>query len=166
MNREITVEYTPRFTKSILWVLWLHSIGLTVFRASVLACLVLIPIAILIRQYTYILFVVGIAIFIFVFLANQFFPQINSSIDEFHQGEIPVVKFSFMDDTIEIETDDGLTELSWENVVSAYKYPKLWLISFSEMTGYIILPTTQMDRELKQFVKSKLRKIKNKAPMP
>lgn len=151
MNREITVVYTPKFTKAILWILWINSIGLTSFTAFLIACLLFLPI-ILLRGYVfYILGAILVGVCFFIIIINRSKPQINNSIAESNRVEAITVRYKFTDNQLEIETDTERTAFLWQEIKNVNN-PTVWLLLFSGMSNHIALPTNKLDRELKQFI--------------
>lgn len=158
MNREITVEYTPKFIKSILWILWINSIGISGFTALGIACLVFLPIIILSGYVFYLLGITLVGICLFLFLIKRSIPQMNNSVAKFNSVGVPTVKFNFTDNGLGVETNASCTEFFWQELKAVNKYPTVWLILFSGMSESLILPTNKLDRELKQFITYKLNK--------
>lgn len=79
MNRTITVVYTPQFTNSILWILWLHSIGLNGFTALLIASLIFLPIILLHGYIFYLLGITIVGICLALILLKRSMPQMNNS---------------------------------------------------------------------------------------
>jgi hypothetical protein len=157
VNREVVVNYTPKLLKTILWTLWFHSIGKIYLLASIIACLVLAPLIILNKTNIIILLFVIIGFFLYLLKRSE--PQGESSMSDAYQTQT----FRFLESHLELEVNQQQSHFSWNTLNAVYKYPNVWLIEFSTMTGYFALPTKKLDQNVKKMITLKLKQQQRNA---
>jgi hypothetical protein len=151
VNQEVVVNYTPKLSKTILWTLWFHSIGRIYLLASAIACLILAPVMILDR--TNIIILLFVIFGFLLYLLKQSESQRESSMSVAYQ----VQTFRFLESHLELEVNQQQSRFSWNTLNAVYKYPNVWLIEFSTMTGYFALPTKKLNRDVKKMIILKLK---------
>src|SRR2546422_356710 len=156
MNREIIVEYDPELIKFAVWKFWTRSIGLSGFVAFGFVLLFFLYLLI-IRDRSWLLGVlgatVGFALGIGIFSYRIY---LNRSLAKFDAMQSPTAKCHLTDDLFCMESDIGRSELSWKMIEKVWMYPSVWLV-FIKKQGYVtLLPTSNIDEEVKQFILNKV----------
>jgi hypothetical protein len=148
MNREITVEYNHEFLKSVFWIMWFDSIGITFLTGWGIAVVVCFPLILWqgFLFYALVMIASGVALGFLLFKKSAF--QMNNFLSAPYTA---IYRFT----DIQLELMD--TKFPWQSIKVVKRYPIVWFISFTDSAGYIILPTAKLDRNLKEFIVRKLK---------
>lgn len=156
MNREITASYSRELVKFAVWKFWTRSIGLGGFVVFAAFCITFIVLFLLGDRSWLLGFLGAMIVFCLAIGGGSYFVYLKRSMEKFNRMEMPTAKFYFTDEGIAAESDIGKSEIPWKMIEKIWEYPSVWLV-FIAKQGYFILPTANLDEELKQFIRKKVR---------
>ena len=150
----VQVDYSPEIVRAGIRRFWFRFagrdalLGLAGMAASLAAWRVL-------GRHWLVLLALGVFGALFAISIAVFFAQRHRSMGRLRKMGRPTAIWRFSEESIAVESDLGETRLRWSAIEKAWRFPELWILSFSRH-DYSILPAGNLSADLRAYIAARI----------